>query len=312
MLSINCSTMPLMNIRFFSLFLVDFSPYIKHPYFEKLDIIDWKWRGALNMTRNFCIYLFIFLLVGTVGCTDKKESETEQKNVKSEAAIVEVQQLNRLEENSVAFTDSLEIKVFTEAVKTAVKEPGIANMSDPMYKVTVGDESYFLWLINGDGTIMNTNETHTIYSLLDLSTTAIEQLFMKAFPAKKEDGTLDMASYTNFPLDPNNVGFFIGSLNPTPIEEVENGVYINGVHAHGDRQSFQIFSKVSQGDYQNATARLEGENLIIEITSHGAKSGEVAHPYVIHSLSMKENPRYYVVIRNGITEKQEEIAYGIE
>ncbi|WP_318508791.1 hypothetical protein [Bacillus sp. T3] len=225
---------------------------------------------------------------------------------------MEVQRLNRLEENSVAFTDSLDIKIFTEAVKTAVEQPGIANMSDPMYKVTVGEESYFLWLINGDGTIMNTNDTHTIYSLLDPSTNAIDQLFMKTFPAKKKDGTLDMASYTNFPLDPNNVGFFIGSLNPTPIEEVENGVYINGVHAHGDRQSFQIFSKVSQGDYQNATARLEGENLIIEITSHEAKSGEVAHPYVIHSLSMKENPRYYVVIRNGKTEKQEEIAYGIE
>ncbi|MGJ7922597.1 hypothetical protein [Neobacillus sp. LXY-4] len=264
------------------------------------------------MTRSFCIYMLILLLLVTVGCSDKKASETENKDVKPEKTIVEVERLNRLEENPVEFTESLDIKIFTEAVKTAVEQPGIANMSDPMYKVTVGEESYYLWLIKGDGTIMNTKDTHTIYSLLDQSTNAIDQLFTKIFPAKKKDGTLDMASYTNFPLDPNNVGFFIGALDPTPIEEVENGVYVNGVHAHGDRQSFQIFSKVSQGDYQNATARLEGENLIIEITSRQAKSGEVAHPYVIHSLSMKENPRYYVVIRNGKTEKQGEIAYGIE
>ncbi|WP_059170534.1 hypothetical protein [Bacillus sp. FJAT-27445] len=128
----------------------------------------------------------------------------------------------------------------------------------------------------------------------------------------KPNGTLDMSSNTNFPMSPTDVGFYIGYQNPTPIEKVENGVYVTGVHAHGNRQSFQIFSKVSEGDYQNAAARIEGENLIIEMTSHKAKNGEVPHPYVIHGLSIKENPRFFVVIRNGKTEKKEEIPYAIE
>jgi hypothetical protein len=265
--------------------------------------------------KSYWICLFIILLFVAVGCSNKSETKSKETalDVQTVGEIVEVQLLNQLEnESAVAFADSTDVRIFNEAVKTAVKEPGIANMSDPMYKVTVGEESYFLWLINGHGTIMNTKDTHTIYSLLDQPTKTIDQLFTKTFPEIKKDGTLDMASYTNFPLDANNVSFFIGALNPTPIEEVKNGVYIRGVHAHGDRQSFQIFSKVSQGDYQYAAARLEGENLIIEITSHKANSGEVSHPYVIHALSVKENPRYYVVIRNGKTEKKKEISYGIE
>jgi hypothetical protein len=260
--------------------------------------------------KSYYICLFI-VLFWVAGCS--VNSDIEQKEVKKETKMVEVQRLHQLEnESAVTIADSNDVRIFKKAVETAMKEPGIADMSDPMYKVTVGKESYFLWLINGHGTIMNTKDTQTIYSLLDQPTKALEQLFTKTYPAIKKDGTLDMSSYSNFPLDDNNVGFFIGAPNPTPIEKVKNGIYIHGVNAHGDHQVFQIFSKVSQGDYQYAAARLEGENLIIEVTSHKANSGEVSHPYVIHSLSMKENPKYYVVIRNGITEKKEEIPYGIE
>ncbi|WML45435.1 hypothetical protein [Neobacillus sp. PS3-40] len=265
--------------------------------------------------KRYYIYLFIILLFGAVGCSNKSVTKSKQVSLGSQSVgeTVEVQRLNQLgNESAVTFADSKDIRILKEAVKTAVKEPGIANISNPIYKVTLGGDFYFLWLINGHGTVMNTKDTHTIYSLLDESTRAIEQLFAETFPAIKKDGTLDMSSYSDFPMDANNVGFYIGALDPTPIEEVKNGVYIIGVHAHGDRQSFQIFSKVSQGDYQYATARLEGENLIIEIKSHKVKNGEVSYPYVIHGLSIKENPRYYVVIRNGITEKKEEIAYGIE
>ena len=273
--------------------------------------------------KSVCTCLFLMLLFGTASCSNKSETEpkdeklekptVEMKDVKLEVPIVEVQRLHRLDgESPVVFRDSIDIKLFNEAVKTAVKEPGLANMSDPMYKVTVGDDSYFLWLINGQGTIMNAQDTHTIYSLQEHSTKALELLFTTTFPAVKKDGTLDMSAFANFPLDPDNVGNYIGELHPTPIEEVKNGVYIQGVHAHRDRQLFQIFSKVSKGDYQLAKARLEGENLIIEITSHKATNGEVSHHNVIYGLSMKENPRYYVVVRNGETEKKEEIPYAIE
>jgi hypothetical protein len=264
--------------------------------------------------KRYYIYLFIILLFGAVGCSNKSVTKSKQVSLDSQSVgeMVEVQRLNQLgNESAVTFADSKDIRILKEAVKTAVKEPGIANISDPIYKVTLGEDLYFLWLINGHGTVMNTKDT-ILYNLLDESTNAIEQLFAETFPAIKKDGTLDMSSYSDFPMDANNVGSYIGALEPTPIEKVKNGVYINGVHAHGDRQSFQIFSKVSQGDYQCTTARLEGENLIIEITSHEAKNGEVSYPFVIHGLSIKENPRYYVVIRNGITEKKEKIAYGIE
>lgn len=82
-----------------------------------------------------------------------------------------------IEEDSLTtFTDSESIKDFIQAFNNAKKDPGVVNMADPEYKVELGDESYFLWVSEGHGTIMNLNDTNTIYTLSKNSAETIEEL----------------------------------------------------------------------------------------------------------------------------------------
>ena len=65
----------------------------------------------------------------------------------------------------VTFTDSETINVFVEAFKNAYKEPGIVDIIDPGYQVKVDGKTYFLWIDKDYGIIMDSKDTHTIYSL---------------------------------------------------------------------------------------------------------------------------------------------------
>ena len=80
------------------------------------------------------------------------------------------------EDSSTTFTDSKVVKDFIKAFNNAKREPGIVNMADPEYKVELGDESYFLWVSEEYGTIMNLNDTNTIYTLSKSSAKTIKEL----------------------------------------------------------------------------------------------------------------------------------------
>lgn len=82
------------------------------------------------------------------------------------------------EDSAIDYTTAAEIKVFQQALKTAVKQPGIVNIIDPPYKVNIGEESYFLWVSETSGIIMNIKDTHTIYSLTEKSTREVYETVM--------------------------------------------------------------------------------------------------------------------------------------
>jgi hypothetical protein len=62
-----------------------------------------------------------------------------------------------------------EMAIFKKAVDEATQIPGIANMASPHYRFTLDGESYFLWIDEESGTIMNTKESHKLYSLSNSS-----------------------------------------------------------------------------------------------------------------------------------------------
>ena len=62
-------------------------------------------------------------------------------------------------------TDLDEIATIQAAIKNAVKQPGIVNMADPEFMIEVGEQSFYLWIQEEAGTIMNVDDTHTIYLL---------------------------------------------------------------------------------------------------------------------------------------------------
>ena len=113
--------------------------------------------------------LFVFILV-LVGCNQSQEN-IEKVNV------YEMKSFSAIEEDSsTTFTDSKVVKDFIKAFNNAKREPGIVNMADPEYKVELGDESYFLWVSEEYGTIMNLNDTNTIYTLSKSSAKTIKEL----------------------------------------------------------------------------------------------------------------------------------------
>jgi uncharacterized protein YcfL len=109
--------------------------------------------------KKLSVLIFVvgFILVG---CSQKQENkisaspiETSSKTVASTKAI------------TIELKETEEIDLFTKAVNDSIKEPGIVNMTNPQYQFSIGKESYFLWIAEDSGTIMNTKDTHTIYSL---------------------------------------------------------------------------------------------------------------------------------------------------
>ncbi|WP_078427473.1 hypothetical protein [Alkalihalobacterium alkalinitrilicum] len=85
------------------------------------------------------------------------------------------------EETATDFNMKEEIEVFQKAFNSAVKQSGIVNMADPNYKVNLGEKSYFIWISEGSGTIMNTKDTHTIYSLTNKSAEEVYELIVNRY-----------------------------------------------------------------------------------------------------------------------------------
>lgn len=121
------------------------------------------------MYKIFILFAIISLIL--VGCSQEIESEpTTKKNEETHANTKMIDlELKELEE----------IDVIKKAVSDSKKEPGIVNMTNPQYRFSIGEETYFLWITEKSGTIMNTKDTHTIYTLSDSSVKEIFALVNK-------------------------------------------------------------------------------------------------------------------------------------
>lgn len=79
----------------------------------------------------------------------------------------------------IVLTDKDTIKTIKKIIKGAIKQPGIVDMTDPQYKINLGDEIYLLWLTRSGGTIgtiMNGEDTHTIYTLSESLTKELNDI----------------------------------------------------------------------------------------------------------------------------------------
>ncbi|RAP77237.1 hypothetical protein DL346_01675 [Paenibacillus montanisoli] len=120
----------------------------------------------------FCSTAILILSSLLIGCTNEK---IEQLNVYEMESFQETN-LDSLK----VIPDPTDISIFNTAFKRAKKNPGIADMADPHYKVELGKETYFLWITEESGTIENVNDTHTTYSLSKESAGEVYQL-MKSY-----------------------------------------------------------------------------------------------------------------------------------
>lgn len=111
--------------------------------------------------------LFVFLVF--LNACNKEVKEVNVYEMESYSEIIE--------DSLVTYTNKKEIQQFKEAFSSAKKQSGIVDMADPHYKVELGEESFFLWLDQDHGTIMNVKDTNTIYYLTDKSVENMKNIF---------------------------------------------------------------------------------------------------------------------------------------
>ncbi len=114
------------------------------------------------------LVLMMFTLITLVACSEEKVDKVQIHELENFSTIKK-----DMEET---YLNSNDINVFRNAVKNAVKLDGIVNVVDPMYKFELEQESYFLWLNDQGGSIMNTNDTHTLFTLTDESFTQLKEI----------------------------------------------------------------------------------------------------------------------------------------
>lgn len=116
--------------------------------------------------------IFIFFTVisfALVGCSQEPKSQIIKQATEKDLKTNSDTKMHVLE---LKVTE--EIDIFKRALSNSQKEPGIINMANPQYQFNVDEESFFLWITKESGTIMNTEDTHTIYSL---SNSSVKEVF---------------------------------------------------------------------------------------------------------------------------------------
>ncbi|QOR64963.1 hypothetical protein IM538_14050 [Cytobacillus suaedae] len=137
--------------------------------------------------RNTYLYLSIFfILISSFGCQQKSEVNNENSQVHTE--LIEKITIYPMDSNfeTLVIKDTKTIELVNKAVCSAEIQPGIANMSDPQFKIVIGEEAHFLWIDDSSGTIMNTEDTHMFYSLSASSFSVINEIFASSHLSIKE------------------------------------------------------------------------------------------------------------------------------
>lgn len=124
------------------------------------------------MKKYLIISIFLFAFIPSLSGCSKGIKEVEGVNVYEMESFSEVR-----EDSLVTFTDEKAIKQFKKAFSSAKKQPGVVDMADPQYKVELGGKSFFLWLSQDHGTIMDVEDTNTIYSLTGKSVKNVNNMF---------------------------------------------------------------------------------------------------------------------------------------
>lgn len=127
---------------------------------------------------SFLSFFFLMICLFLIGCEEDKKTKSPilSENIEM-ATIYKMVSFSEVEEDSlIEITNPDDIKILEEAFRSAVKQDGSVDMSDPHYKINFGKDAYYLWIAETSGTIMNLIDTHTIYTLSDLSTQSVFEL----------------------------------------------------------------------------------------------------------------------------------------
>ncbi|MCM3755970.1 hypothetical protein M3197_00570 [Sporosarcina aquimarina] len=87
---------------------------------------------------------------------------------KQHISVEQMSSFNEVVPNSKReITQPSDARTIQRAVRTAKKLPGVVDVADPNYKVTIGENEYYLWLYEGEkvGSMMKVTNTNNLYRL---------------------------------------------------------------------------------------------------------------------------------------------------
>lgn len=160
-------------------------------------------RGVMVLKKISLILSFLFLSIGLFGCQqineDKSDNAPSNTDSIEKVHIYEMKSFSEVNEVSpIIITDSEEINSIEEAINDAQKVSGIVDMADPEFKIEFGKATYFLWISEESGTIMNTDDTHTIYSLSEQSIKQVNEIIKNKFSKEESLSEDDKKEYMEF------------------------------------------------------------------------------------------------------------------
>lgn len=138
------------------------------------------------MKKISLIISVMFLSIILFGCQQNNEEKVDNALSNTDdiekVNIYEMKSFSMVNEESlIVITNSEEINRIEEAVKSAEKVAGIVDVTDPQYQVEIQEETYFLWIYEESGSIMNAKDTNTIYRLSNKSVKEINDLITSKF-----------------------------------------------------------------------------------------------------------------------------------
>lgn len=153
----------------------------------------------LKRSLSFLNIFMIFTLL-LAGCSiEEGKAAVVDEDIK-EAVVYNAKEaidqvvINEMETFSVVKVDSEktltkqeEIKTIQDAFLSANKEPGVADMADPQFKLKLGRDYFFLWIHESKGTIMKTKDTHVIYSLSEEKAQGVYTLLDRMYGGNNND-----------------------------------------------------------------------------------------------------------------------------
>ncbi|OZM56325.1 hypothetical protein CIB95_12995 [Lottiidibacillus patelloidae] len=123
---------------------------------------------------NLATFLALFMIL--IGCTENNINNIESMNIYKMKSF-SVTSKNSLRE----INDTKIINIFYEAINNASIISDSTDMVDPQYKIEIGNDTYFLWLYENSGILMNDKDSHTTFSISEKSVKEINSVLANIY-----------------------------------------------------------------------------------------------------------------------------------
>lgn len=134
------------------------------------------------MRKLLFFTLLLLFSIALIGCQQSSTTHGQENNKSSKETlkIYEMESFQKVKKESLLVVNDPEfIDIAEKTISTADKIPGIVNVGDPEYKIEIKGETYFLWSREESATIMNAEDTNTVYTVQPKQAKKVHE-FLKA------------------------------------------------------------------------------------------------------------------------------------